>query len=197
MKKHIAGFILFCFIVAAIAFASKVLDYFTANPKIEYCPLVNQPPEIKTVAGETKANFGAIDKRSPVIRQAFFNLESRQVSLEMLFPEDAVSSDKPTVKLSYFRNNSSGLRFIASESVKLTYASFDFENNKASAFVNGSYAWLHNLDTYDNLYVIAEIVSPNSYVKKTPPVFDPAFAAEVVLFYGKTNNAKKAVSADR
>jgi hypothetical protein len=213
MKKHIAGFILFCFVVGTAAFTSEVWrvfwDYGTIAPKREE----NSYSKIKPIISETEATVGAIDKKSPTVRQAVFNLNTKQVNIELLFRDDVPAGEKINVKLSYFRNDSKGARFIKSESVGLLPESFYNRNKDTTAVVLSSYEWLDKLDSYENLYVIAEFdgkysdeLSSESYIKQTTPKFDVSktipkfdtnFAKEILLFSGKTGDGKFLLNIDR
>lgn len=196
MKKHIAGFILFSFIVGIFVFISYVLGLFTAKPTTTHCNF--QYPKIKTVKTESKpvvteseATVGAIDKNSPRVVQAVFNVPTKQVNLELLFKKKVVFDDYGwfLIKLNYFRNNGQGIKFIHSETVRFLPESFSNEDGKSSASVLGSYEWLDNLGSYDNIYVVAELTDNYSSDKATPK-FDTNFAKEILLSYGKSVNGK-------
>jgi hypothetical protein len=189
MKKHIAGFILFCFVVGTAVFVSRLfgvsLIYKVTPNHDKIVPLKE-----KTVIAETDAEFGAIDKNSPRVRQAVFSLTTKQVNLELLFNKKQFFDEGVAIKFNFFRNNEQGIRFIHSEIVRLVPDSFSYSNgDTTTASVIGSYNWLDELGSYDNLYVVAEFT--NSYtIEKTNPKFDANFAKEVLLSKGNIYNVK-------
>jgi len=197
MKKHIAGFILFSFVVGTAVFASEVWKIFTEYEKIAPKREGNSYSKIKPVISETEATVGAIDKKSPTVRQAVFNLNTKQVNIELLFRDYVPAGEKINVKLSYFRNDSTGARFITSEIVSFFPESFYNRNKDATAVVLSSYEWLDRLDSYENLYVIAEFDGKYPYSNRTAPKFDTGFAKEILLFSGKTGDGKFLLNIDR
>ncbi|HEY0427656.1 MAG TPA: hypothetical protein VGC76_07715 [Pyrinomonadaceae bacterium] len=209
MKKHVAGFALFCFIIGAAAFVSGVLAIFFDYANV----FVNSPEKIYTKTklemDEVEAANGSIDKKSPIITQAVFNSLTKQINLEMIFRDDVALSGKVPVKLNYFRNTAEGVRFIKSETVNLIYESFYLKEKSRTASITCSYEWLDNLDSYENLYVTAEFPEKITYskseissaesdadsskskfidIKMAAPKFDPEFAKEITLYWGKSKN---------
>ena len=186
MKKHIAGFILFCFIVGVAVFISGVVTAFIPYNGMSHGDAVKTFPATKRVMTETEATRGNIDKNSPRVTQAVFNLPTKQVNLELLFKKKPIFDENgwTLIKFNYFRNNGRGISFVHSETVRLLPESFSYEDGETSASIIGSYEWLDNLDSYDNLYVTAEfadIYASDKAILK----FDPNFAKEVLLSSGK------------
>jgi hypothetical protein len=197
MKKHIVGFILFCFVVGVAVFTSGVWRIFSEYEKVVPKREEDSYSKIKPILTETEATVGAIDKKSPTVRQAVFNLNTKQVNLELLFRDRVSTSESIHVKLSYFRNDSKGARFITSEVVSLLPESFYYRNKDATAVFTSSYEWLDKLDSYENLYVVAEFTGKYSSAEKTTPKFDAGFAKEILLFSGKTGDGKFLPNIDR
>jgi hypothetical protein len=188
MKKHIAGFVLFSFILVSAAFIAKIARNLFRQSEATYVKLVKAYLQTKYGIKETEAKTGKVDKNSPRVTQAFFNLTTKQVNLELLFKNmpDFDDDNRLVLKFNYFRNNGKGVSFIHSETVRLLpeSVSVSYEGGKSSASIVGSYEWLDNLGSYESIYVSAEIADSYSS-NNTIPNFDADFAKEIVLFSGK------------
>jgi hypothetical protein len=188
MKKHIAGFVLFSFILVSAAFIANIARNLFRQSETTYVKVVKTYPQTKYGIEETEARIGKIDKNSPRVTQAFFNLTTKQVNLELLFRNmpDFDDDNRLVLKFNYFRNNGRGVSFIHSETVRLLpeSVSVSYEGGKSSASIVGSYQWLDNLGSYESIYVTAEIAESYSS-DKTILKFDADFAKEIVLFSGK------------
>jgi hypothetical protein len=180
MKKHTAGLILFCFIVGTAVSISVRLGVVARYNGISKLDVIKTYPNPNSEINETDAAIGKIDDKSPVVRQAVLNANNKQLSLELLFKVNKNFDDRTSLKLSYFKKTAKGVRFINSETVELIPESFDYKNGATTALVISSYEWLDNLDSYDNLYVIAEIDADYSGSKKAVSKFDPNFAKAIL-----------------
>ncbi len=176
MKKHIVGLMLFTFIVGA----SAIIFGFFNVPEI----LEVSAPRYFSKSYEKPAQIGKISADSPVIRQAFFNRNTKQINLDLLLNSTGDEEGRLPLKISFFRKSENGMRFVGSEKVELISASYQYEGEKVRAAITASYIWLDNLNHYDNLYVIAE-VDRKPYNSNEPSIFDARFAKAVTLYAGK------------
>jgi hypothetical protein len=169
MKKHFLGFALFSFIVgtAAVVYAMfnvvnveevTVPNYSTYSPTKSCWKMKRQPRE--SYVG------------SPTIKQAIFNLRTRQLRWEISAPET-----DSKIALHFFIKGENGTRYI--NSVLAPTYGYEYGTIKATS----SYLWLDNLESYENLYVTAEPVSTNAYKNNNfQPKFDQSKATAVLVY---------------
>ncbi len=183
MKKHIIGLTLFSFIVSAAAIVYAVFNV----PEI-----VQVAAQRYVVAERTHCKMKrAVDNSqadSPVVTQAVFDLKTKQLNWELVAPlssdsKIAVSfSDADSkIALHFFVKNKNGTRYLNSV---LTPSFATPENFVIKS--SGSYEWLDNLDSYENLYVTAESTSWKKFHDKTvQPKFNAEKATSVLLYSGE------------
>lgn len=168
MNRHIAGFILFSFIIGTTAFIYAMFSVITVR---EVSALTYSPAKScwKMKREIRESNIG-----SPVISQAVLDLKTKQLSWKLAAPKTDSS-----IALHFFVKDEKGTRFIASElALGAGYGS------NAKKFTS-SYLWLDKLGSYNNLYVIAEPISIFNFKnKKVNPKFDASKAAPVLLYSG-------------
>lgn len=182
MKKHLAGFALFCLIVGSAVAVAGLFGYFFSSTKTEICPLTPPEPEIRKCKMDTRPKI--VHKNAPLIKQAVFNTRTKQIKIEMRLGENYGMWDTTYVRLNYFRNDSDGPRFIISETFVLSPDSAPSGAEKRERFVISSYSWLDQLDGYENLYVTGEILRENYSLERSPAAFDIESAREITLFHG-------------
>ncbi len=169
MKKHILGFALFSFIVAAAAFVYKsfnsVVTEETYNSNYSTrCKRLKLPPETS-----------AKNMDVPFVRQAVLDTQTKILHWKLYTPKmDAA------IKLHFFVKDENAIRYISSAPgirSALKGGELNFES---------SWMWMDNLDSYEDLYVVAEAVSPSEiYYKKIEPKFDAGKATAISLYWGK------------
>jgi len=172
MKKHIIGFTLFSIIVGTAAFIYAMFN--VVNVEEVFAPAYT-PTYQRNSCWKMKRDFKESNVGSPVIRQAVLDLKTKQLNWELATPQP-----NSKIALHFFIKDESGTRYINSALAPES----GFENGVVKA--TSSYLWLDNLDSYENLYVIAEITSRSDYKNKNnQPKFDQAKATSVLLYSGK------------
>jgi hypothetical protein len=170
MKKHIFGFALFSFIVGTAAFIYAMLSIVNIEEVRvpSYTPTYSPAKSCWKMKRETsRVNFG-----SPLVKQATFNLASKQLKWEL----DTSRVDTP-IALNFFIKGENGTRYVNSTFVP-TIAFSDGSVNATS-----SYEWLSNLDSYENLYVTAEPVWDSKRGNKNfSREFDASKATAVLVY---------------
>lgn len=170
MKKHILGFALFSFIVAATIFIYAMLGLFN----IEEVTVPNYSPGYSTVKScwKMQRDTRAANSGSPLIKQAVFNLKSKQLKWEL----DTTEINTP-IALNFFIKDEKGTRYVNSTYVP----TIAYRDGRVRA--TSSYEWLNNLDSYENLYVTAEPVTSRFYKNKHfRPEFNASNATAVLLY---------------
>ncbi|MCA1623735.1 MAG: hypothetical protein LC768_16335 [Acidobacteria bacterium] len=172
MKKHILGFALFSFIVGATAFVYAMFN--VVRVKEVSAPTYSQTYSSKTSCWRTKRQLKESNFGSPIIEQAVFNLKTKQFSWKLATAE----ADLP-IALHFFIKDDEETRYIYSE--QYVAGSRDgelkFTNSRLSP---------NNLDSDENLYVIADFVPTSKrYNKNFQPEFDASRATAVSIDFGK------------
>lgn len=167
MKKHIFGFALFSFIVGTAIFIYSMLNPF----KVENNSAPNYSPSDLRVNScwRMKRNLNTKRSGSPIIKQAIFNLQSKQLNWEL----DTSTINTP-IALNFFIKDDKGTRYINTKIVPINA----YHNGRTGAA--SSFLWLNNLDSYENLYVTAEPVT-NNY-EDVSKDFDLSKAAPVLIY---------------
>lgn len=178
MKKHILGLVLFSFIVGASAVVYSFFRFRETTLPMDTVYLSEKPT---STVFESDAQIGKIDAHSPVVRQAIFNFDTKEMNFELEINGKERTIKSFPIKLSFFKKSGKETKFIASDSVGSNLAFIQFDGETVSARVARSYEWLNNLDSYDNLYVVAEAQTdkPNTALM---PTFDARFARAVSLY---------------
>ena len=170
MKKHIFGFALFSFIVGTTAFIYAILSIINIEEvKVPaYSPTYSPTKSCWKMKREaSRVNIG-----SPSVKQATFNLASKQLRWEL----DTSQVNTP-IALNFFIKSENGMRYVNSTYVPM----IAYRNGSVGA--TSSYEWLNNLDSYENLYVIAEPVSHSEQGYKNYSRKFDANKATAVLVY--------------
>ncbi len=172
MKKHIIGFTLFSIIVGTAAFVYAMFN--VVNVEEVFAPAYTPTYQGKS-CWKMKRDLKESNVGSPVIRQAVLDLRTKQLNWELTAPQT-----NSKIALHFFVKDEDGTRYINS----VIAPESGFENGVIKA--TSSYLWLDNLDSYENLYVIAEFTSWSNYKNKNnQPKFDPAKATSVLLYSGE------------
>ena len=172
MKKHVIGFTLFSIIVGTAAFIYAMFNI--VNVEEVFAPAYTPTYQTKS-CWKTKRDFKESSVGAPVVRQAVLDLRTKQLNWELAAPQT-----NSIIALHFFVKDKSGARYINSALAPES----GFENGVIKA--TSSYRWLDNLDSYENLYVIAEFTSRSNYQNKNnPPKFDSAKATSVLLYSGE------------
>lgn len=174
MKKHIFGLALFNCIVSA-----TVVVYAVFNVGVVKSTFVITPRE----SCQLKRNLKETNGSNSLIRQAVFDLKTKQLNLELASP-----NPKSQIALHFFIKNASGTQYINSADA----LSAGFNNGIFKA--TSSYEWLDRLGSYENLYIVPEVVKPTDYSRSSSsssveipaePTFDADKAVSVVLYSGE------------
>lgn len=188
MNKHIIGLIVFSFIVGMSAI---VAAFFVRMPPIpEVAPVKVSESNEYVYRGRTsckkkkrKPRPKSSDLASAKVSQAVFDLNKKYLNTEFIIERATDSTENINVALHFFVNDSFGAQHIATEFVTLT-PNFDI-GDKAMTSKLSSFNWLSNLESRENLYVMAEVVDTNYSYEKLPPVFD-SYEATAVLVSPRT-----------
>ncbi len=181
MTKHIAGFILFSFIVGV---SGVIAFIFAEIPQPEKFTVLNFPKhEHKTRCA--KRNYGNYENSQASVKvvQAVFNERTQQLDTDLFIEREESSTGSVSVVLHFFAKDIKGARYLASEKVWLE-PTFNIED-KATHAITSSYQWLDNLSSHENLYVIADTTNRQANYKKYQPIFDENKAMAIISLKGK------------
>jgi len=166
MKKHIFGLAVFSFIVGAAAIAFAVFNVPETIRVAEVAPVVVVPQNDSSHKPTSCWNMRRTSKESNlenlIVRQAVFNLKTKEFSWELAAPK----ADLP-IALHLFVKDEKGTRYVDG------FLAVD------------SFEWVDELESYENLYVIAERAPQSKFDKKNHPKFDADKATAVSLDYGE------------
>lgn len=185
MNKHIIGLIIFSFIVGMSAIIAALFVPMPQMPKLDsvkvsesndyiyrgntYCKKKKRKPRPKDYS----------ELASAKVSQAVFDLNKKQLDTQFTIERGDDSTETVKVALHFFVNDRFGVQHIKTEFVTLT-PNFDI-GDKAITTKTSSFKWLNNLESRENLYVIAEVVTDSYNYKHYAPVFDSYEATAVLL----------------
>ncbi len=169
MIKHYFGFALFSFIVGTTAVVYAMFNVVNVNevtvPNYSTYSPTKSCWKMKRESRESNIS-------SPTIRQAVFNLKTKQLKWELAAPET-----NSKIALHFFIKDENGTRYINS------MLALSFGNESGTIKATSSHLWLDNLESYENLYVIAEPVLSGAYIDKNfLPKFDQSKAVAVLVY---------------
>ncbi len=119
-----------------------------------------------------KRESSRVNLGSPLVKQATFNLASKQLRWEL----DTSEVNTP-IALNFFIKGENGTRYVNSTFVPM------IAYRDGSVNATSSYEWLNNLDSYENLYVTAEPVSHGKRgYKNFSREFDASQATAVLVY---------------
>lgn len=157
MKQHIVGALLFSFIVAT---AGVISFFFTELPSVEGVKAPELPRTFGYRLGCRKQykSFPVNDGKFSVrALQSVLNLKTKQLETDLLIKRENRSVQFVTVSLHFFTKDGQGTRYLATE--KAWVEPFFNSGNEALHSITSAYKWLDNLESYENLYVVAETTS--------------------------------------
>lgn len=170
MIKHFIGFALFSFIVGTAVFISATFNggaVEEAYTPVDYSNYAQTKSCWKMKRELNRENVG-----TPMVKQAIFDLESKQLRWKL----DTAGVDTPIV-LNFFVKSEKGMRYVNSALVPM------LAYQDGSVRATSSYEWLDNLDSYENLYVTAEPISPGAYRNKNfQKDFDVSRSTPVLIY---------------
>lgn len=183
MTKHIAGFILFSFIVGV----SGVLAFIFAEiPKVEVALEEVYVPRYESKTRCYKRSYGNYDNTNASVKvvQAVFNERTKLLDTNLFIKREDSSIQSVIVTLHFFVKDLKGARYLASENY---YLKPDFNNRDEvnQAMPSRSYQWLDDLTSQENLYVIADTTSSKTNYRKDQPDFDQKQATAIISLKGK------------
>lgn len=171
MKKHFFGFAVFSLIVGTSAFVYSMFNVGSVEKvytSVDYSNYAQKNSCWKMKRELNKANAGL-----PTVKQAIFNLETKQLKWEL----DAAEVNTP-IALNFFVKDEYGMRYVNSALVpRIAY------RDGSAIRATSSYDWLDNLGSYKNLYVTAEPISSGTFENKNFPIEFDASKATAVLLY--------------
>lgn len=190
MNKHIIGLIIFSFIVGMSAIIASFFVPMPQMPKIDSVSVSESNDYVYRGSTSCKKK-----KRKPrpkdysemasaKVSQAVFDLNKKQLDTQFTIERADDSTETVKVALHFFVNDRFTVQHIKTEFVTLT-PNFDM-GDKAMTTKISSFRWLNNLESRENLYVIAEVVTDSYNHKNYAPVFD-SYEATAVLLSPKRN----------
>jgi hypothetical protein len=184
MTRHVAGFILFSFIVSV---SSVVAFIFADIPQT----LVPQPEKVSVPRFESKHrcdkktydNYENSDV-SVKVAQSVFNKRTGLLDTNLFIERKDFSTKGVAVGLHFFAKNNKGARYLSTENFYFK-PDFNRQNTAIQGIPSRSYQWLENLAANENLYVIADADFSNTDNQKFQPDFDETKAFSVISLKGR------------
>jgi hypothetical protein len=170
MIRHYFGFALFSFIVgtSAVVYAMFNVENVVEIAAPSYSATYSPTKSCWKMKRESRRG----NLYSPMVKQAVFNSNSKQLRWEL-----DTAELETAIALNFFVKDENGMRYINSELVPMNAYRYDSIIRSTS-----SYEWLDNLDSYENLYMTAEPISQSAYRHKNFPIdFDASKATAVLL----------------
>ncbi len=183
MTKHIAGFILFSFIVGV----SGVLAFIFAEiPKVEIAVEESYVPRYESKTRCYKKNYDNYENSNASVKvvQAVFNERTKLLDTNLFIKREDSSIQSVSFALHFFVKDRKGVRYLASENYYLK-PDFNSWDEASQAIPSRSYQWLDDLTSQENLYVIADTASNKTNYKKYQPTFDENKATAIISLKGK------------
>ena len=181
MTKHVAGFILFSFIVAVSGIVAFIFAEIPQPEKtVEF-----RVPRVESKNRCHKSGYGSYENSNASVKvaQSVFNERTGLLDTNLFVRRENASTQGLTVALHFFVKDLKGARHLATENY---YFKPDFNrlNEATVAIPSRSYEWLDNVTSQENLYVIAETNRQTDY-KKSQPDFDENKATAVISLKGR------------
>lgn len=184
MKKHLFGVALFGLIVGTTVFIWSMFN--NDSREKAYAPADYSTYAETKSCWKMKRNIRESKISIPVIRQALYNVKKEQIKVELISNDSTDSEKKFPMIFNFFKKDASGFHYIASEQMfSVSNSNGDGEEDKISQ-VNGSYDWLHDLDSYSNLYIAVDFAPRSQFrIRNFQPEFDAHNVIPVTLDFGK------------
>jgi hypothetical protein len=182
MSKHIIGFIIFSFIIGVTAFLASFFVIMPTLPTLDPVPkfgYIDYESGRHCKGKKRKPRPKAVDQSASVkVTQAFFDAKSKRLETQFAIERADESTETVNVALQFFVYDDFGVQHIADEFVSLE-PNFDM-GDIAVTNNSSSFRWLNNLQSRENLYVIAKATNNSRYLHN-PVDFDPSEATAVLL----------------
>jgi hypothetical protein len=186
MTRHIAGFVLFSFIVSVSGVIAFIFADIPQNivPQPEIYTVKNAPKYEGKYRCDKKDNYTFSSDVSVKVAQSVFNKRTGLIDTNLYIERKDFSTNSVAVALHFFAKNNDGARFIATENF---YSKPDFnrQNKAVLGIPSRSYQWLDDLNPNENLYVIADADFRNVGNRKFQPDFDETKAFSVISLKGR------------
>jgi hypothetical protein len=181
MTKHVAGLILFSFIVAASGIIAFV---FAEIPQPEKTVQFNVP-RFESKMRCDKSNHDSFENSNALVKvaQSVFNERTGLLDTDLFIKRKDASTKSVSVALHFFVKDLKGARYLATENYYFK-PDFDSRNEATVAIPSRSYGWLDNISSQENLYVIADAEMQSDY-KKYKSSFDENKATAIISLKGK------------
>ncbi|MGI8640339.1 MAG: hypothetical protein ACR2MG_10390 [Pyrinomonadaceae bacterium] len=186
MNKHIIGFILFSLIVGTSAvFAS----FFYETPKIDSIN-VSETPVAYTGRSCWKSTKNYRSGLASVkISQAVFKLDTKELATDLSVTPGDESIKNVRLALHFFVKDGYSTRYLATENLtnkngdmKGLYDLNEDKFIKTTFSITSTYKLFRNLRSYENLYIIPQIITErDSFTDYAPPQFDETNATPVTV----------------
>ena len=187
MTRHVAGFILFSFIVSVssvVAFIFADLPQISV-PQAEKTVVKNVPKyEGKSSCHKSKYDDYENSDVSVKVAQSVFNKRTGLLDTNLYIERKDFSTKSVTVGLHFFAKDNSGARYLATENFYFK-PDFNRQNKAIQGIPSRSYQWLDDLNSNENLYVIADTDFSNTERRKYQPDFDETKAFSVISLKGR------------
>lgn len=187
MTRHIAGFVLFSFIVSVSSVVAFIFADIPQNsvPQPEVFTVKNTPIyEGKHRCDKKKYESYENSDVSVKVAQAVFNKRTGLLDTNLYIERKDFSTKSVTVGLHFFAKNDTGTRYLATENFYFR-PDFNRQNKAVQGIPSRSYHWLDDLTSNENLYVIADADFSGVNNRKLQPEFDEAKAFSVISLKGR------------
>jgi hypothetical protein len=183
MTKHIAGFILFSFIVG---FSGVLAFIFAEIPKVEIAEEESYVPRYESKTRCFKRSYGNYENSNASVKvvQAVFNERTKLLDTNLFIKREDSSIQNVTFALHFFVKDGKGASYLASENYYLK-PDFNSQGEASQAIPSRSYQWMDDLTSQENLYVIADTTINKTNYRKDPPDFDENKATAIISLKGK------------
>lgn len=177
MNRHYIGFALFSFIIMSSGFLALL---FGDLPKIEQ-PKFDEVPRFESKVRCRKSSYRSDKKDAAMVRvyQAVLDESNNLLGTDLIVKRADDATENVFVALHFFTKDGGEARHLKTETV-LVVPDFTY-SDRATHPVLSSFAWLENLESHENLYIIAEATKYRKYPKTYVPSFDDEKAVAVLV----------------
>ncbi len=182
MKKHIVGIVIFSFIVGVTAI---IASFFVKMPTIPALDPVFESTDYiyrgdrDCKRKKKRRHRKSVDQSvSLKVTQALFDARSKRLDTQFAIERSSENTETVNVVLQFFVYDEFGVQHIANEFISLN-PNFDMGDVAVSKNTS-SFKWLNNLESRENLYVMARAINGSLHHNNSVD-FDPSEATAVLL----------------
>jgi hypothetical protein len=177
MKKHLFGFAIFSLVVSTAIIVSAI---FSSSHEVFMLVVeTTYGTRVTTSCWKMKGEYSQTE--SVTAKQAILDLKAKEISFHLDIP----NLDFPLesrIALHFFVKDIEGSYYLATE-----FPAPMIQNASGQRGIIKSNYWLNNLSSYQNLYVIPELISNRDFERGIfNPKFDESKATAVTINSGKS-----------